>query len=69
MAEVIIKVFKNRNSIKGFKIIEEAPILSHFTAKLKPVNQKNQQLLRKIKKVLTIIKKPSALTGWLFNYR
>ena len=37
VAEVIIEVFENRNSIKGLQIIEEAPILRHFTAKLKPV--------------------------------
>lgn len=34
VAEVIINVFKNRNSIKGLKITEEAPLLRHFTAKL-----------------------------------
>ena len=38
VAEVIIEVFKNRNEIKGLQIIEEAPALRHFTAKLKPVN-------------------------------
>lgn len=36
VAEVIIEVFEKRKSIKGLKIIEEAPILRHFTAKLKP---------------------------------
>jgi len=34
VAEVIIEVFNNRNEIKGMKIIEEAPMLRHFTAKL-----------------------------------
>jgi tryptophanase len=38
VAEVIIEVFEKRNSINGLKIIEEAPMLRHFTAKLKPVN-------------------------------
>lgn len=38
VAEVIIEVFKNRNEIKGLQIMEEAPALRHFTAKLKPVN-------------------------------
>ena len=35
VAEVIIEVFKNRQAIKGLTITEEAPILRHFTAKLK----------------------------------
>lgn len=37
VAEVIIEVFQKRNAIKGLTIIEEAPMLRHFTAKLKPV--------------------------------
>lgn len=37
VAEVIIEVFQKRNEIKGLTIIEEAPMLRHFTAKLKPV--------------------------------
>ncbi len=37
VSEVIIEVFKKRNEIKGLKIIEEAPMLRHFTAKLKPI--------------------------------
>lgn len=36
VAEVIIEVFNNRNKIKGLTIVEEAPTLRHFTAKLKP---------------------------------
>ncbi len=36
VAEVIIDVFNNRHAIKGLSIIEEAPLLRHFTAKLKP---------------------------------
>ncbi len=35
VAEVIIEVFNNRKEIKGLTIIEEAPTLRHFTAKLK----------------------------------
>lgn len=31
--EVIIEVFKRRESLKGYKIIYEAPMLRHFTAK------------------------------------
>ncbi len=36
VAEVIIEVFQKRKEISGLEIIEEAPILRHFTAKLKP---------------------------------
>ena len=38
VAEVIIEVFKNTQAIKGLTITEEAPILRHFTAKLKQVD-------------------------------
>jgi tryptophanase len=38
VAEVIIEVFQNRDRIQGLEIIEEAPTLRHFTAKLRPVN-------------------------------
>lgn len=38
VAEVIIQVFKIRNMIKGLEVIEETPLLRHFTAKLKPIN-------------------------------
>ena len=37
VAEVIIEVFNKRNEIKGLRIIEEAPMLRHFTAKLTPI--------------------------------
>lgn len=37
VAEVIIEVFEKRNGIVGLSIIEEAPILRHFTAKLKTI--------------------------------
>jgi tryptophanase len=37
VAEVIIEVFQERNKIKGLAIVEEAAMLRHFTAKLKPV--------------------------------
>jgi len=37
VAEVIIEVFHNRDKVKGLTIVEEAPTLRHFTAKLKPV--------------------------------
>jgi len=35
VAEVIIEVYNNRHGIKGLVITEEAPMLRHFTAKLK----------------------------------
>lgn len=37
VAEVIIEVYGKRQDIRGLKIIEEAPMLRHFTAKLQPV--------------------------------
>jgi tryptophanase len=37
VAEVIIEVYEKRTALKGFLITEEAPLLRHFTAKLKPV--------------------------------
>jgi tryptophanase len=37
VAEVIIEVFQSKNDIQGMRIIEEAPILRHFTAKLQPL--------------------------------
>lgn len=33
--EVIIEVYKNRNNLKGYEIIYEAPMLRHFTARFK----------------------------------
>ena len=35
--EVVIEAFARRNSLKGYRIIEEAPILRHFTAKFSPL--------------------------------
>ncbi|MFI5185752.1 MAG: tryptophanase [Chitinophagales bacterium] len=37
VAEVIIDVFKKRSELKGLEIIEEAPVLRHFTVKLRPI--------------------------------
>ncbi len=37
VSEVIIEVFENRKAITGLRIIEEAALLRHFTAKLEPV--------------------------------
>lgn len=41
VAEVVIEVYRNRDSIKGLKVIEEAPLLRHFTAKLSPIMSTN----------------------------
>jgi tryptophanase len=38
VSEVIIEVYNKRHEIGGLKIIEEAPLLRHFTAKLAPIN-------------------------------
>jgi tryptophanase len=38
VAEVIIEVFNQRDKIRGLCIVEEAPMLRHFTAKLKPLS-------------------------------
>lgn len=37
VVEVIREVHSNRKNLKGFRIIEEPPILRHFTAKFKPL--------------------------------
>jgi tryptophanase len=37
VAEVVIETFKNREHMKGYNIVYEAPMLRHFTAKFMPV--------------------------------
>ena len=37
LTEIIIEVFKNRNKLRGYKIIYEAPMLRHFTAMFRPL--------------------------------
>ena len=39
VAEVILEVFSKRDAIEGLEIMEEALILRHFTAKLKPIGK------------------------------
>ena len=37
VVEVILEVWKTRDSIRGLKLTYEAPFLRHFTARLEPV--------------------------------
>ena len=35
--EVVIKAFEQRASLPGYRIVEQAPFLRHFSAKLEPL--------------------------------
>ncbi len=37
IVDALINIKERANSIKGYKIVEEAPVLRHFTAKLVPL--------------------------------
>jgi tryptophanase len=37
VAETILSVFRRRDSMRGLEIVYEAPVLRHFTARLRPV--------------------------------
>ena len=37
VAEVIIEVFNKREYLRGLKIVEETPLLRHFTVKMEPL--------------------------------
>ncbi|MBE0573109.1 MAG: tyrosine phenol-lyase, partial [Ignavibacteriaceae bacterium] len=37
LIEIILEVFNNRNKLKGYKIVYEAPMLRHFTARFEPL--------------------------------
>ena len=36
--EAVLEIYKNRDKLKGLEIIEEPPMLRHFTAKFKEIN-------------------------------
>ncbi len=38
VVEVILEVFQKRNGLSGMKIVEEAPVLRHFTAKFRYIS-------------------------------
>jgi tryptophanase len=37
LVEAILEVFQERGSLRGLQIVEQAPVLRHFTAKLRPI--------------------------------
>lgn len=37
VVEAIIEVFQNRDKLRGYRIVEEPPLLRHFTAKFEPI--------------------------------
>ncbi len=36
IAEIVINLYEQRNSLMGYRIIEQSPVLRHFTAKFEP---------------------------------
>lgn len=38
VAEIIERLFRNRGGVKGLRMVYEAPVLRHFTARFEPIN-------------------------------
>jgi tryptophanase len=39
VAEVILEVAKQKAGLPGYRIVEQAPVLRHFTARLQPIER------------------------------
>jgi tryptophanase len=37
LAEVLLAVFEQRESLRGYRIVQQAPVLRHFTVRLEPL--------------------------------
>jgi tryptophanase len=37
IAEIVINLYEQRNSLTGYRIIEQTPVLRHFTARFEPL--------------------------------
>ncbi len=44
VAEVVMEVYKKRHTYHGYRIVEEPPLLRHFTTKFEPYSQKENKL-------------------------
>ncbi len=40
LSEVVIEAYKQRDSLPGFEIVEQAKVLRHFTARFEPISEK-----------------------------
>lgn len=39
VAEVLIRLHRNRESLRGVRIVRQAPVLRHFTAAFEPIGR------------------------------
>ena len=39
VVEAILEVYERRSSLKGFRIVHEAPFLRHFSARFEPLQR------------------------------